>query len=1006
MPIKEKLSNISEADNPPFKKWLSAIMPSLQSRWDDYTASLPINSSPPDFNTWIALLHAAAATPSKVPHYLNELLHTPKSGSDLQKGWVILTRLFALIFEAAQAEAPNLDADAWQSLLEVQNRILKAATNFVLLREERPATDVLTRRALYLKTTTDLHRKVLSISDPGELLDGATALIRQNFGYDYVNLFLLNQARQILTLRSSAREKQASQPEDNISFKVSEPGVVSRVAATGQTLLVNDVSQSSVFQPHLALPDVKAQLAVPLMVGNNLVGVLDIESVQANAFSDDDCQIIQALADHVAFAIENARLQSALQRHLREKTLFYQSNVALETSLEVETVLKLMTQTIADAMDAGACAISMIDAKANTVTTVAEHVIRYPGNPPHTWRKLNIPVHLSNDPIARQVLKANRPVASRADAEKPAEELVWQIPAEQPERKPGWNAVLALPLEAEKRVIGLLEIYDKNLNRSFSHDDIQLCRILATQTTLAIERARLFDETRQRLSEVIALYSMAREIAGNLDLQAVLNTIVVALRQVIGCRGCCIFLLDQSSQNLEIKAADGLKPRWREIAKLRLGEGAAGLAAAQNRTIYLPDTYKEPDFIFFDEEVRSLMVIPLVVQGKVIGTINVDDNQANAFGPAQERLLTIAAAQAAIAIDNARLFAKISAEQQQMQAIIQHMADGVLLIDEQGIIVTCNPVLAMMLGLHPGQIIDQSIHSPDLPWNLAGITAAATQRARTGVLSTEVTIDAPHPRSLQVFSTTVVDSEQNPIGEVRVVHDVTRIREFEQLKNDFMSTVSHELRTPLFSIQGFVQLMLEDQSLDVTTRTEFLNIIHHQATQLSEMVNNLLDLTRLDEGRLEFEQKPVAMLDVIHQTILKLQGFAHRQKVKLRSELPAMLPLIHGDSQRLEQVLTNLIGNAIKFSEAGGQVLVTASTNKGEMLIAIKDNGIGIPPEALDQIFSRYYQVENKSERSAMGSGLGLHIAKKIVEGHGGRIWVESTTGQGSTFCFSLPLSP
>jgi signal transduction histidine kinase len=125
----------------------------------------------------------------------------------------------------------------------------------------------------------------------------------------------------------------------------------------------------------------------------------------------------------------------------------------------------------------------------------------------------------------------------------------------------------------------------------------------------------------------------------------------------------------------------------------------------------------------------------------------------------------------------------------------------------------------------------------------------------------------------------------------------------------------------------------------------------------------------------------------------------------LVSKLPALLPTVIGDAQRLEQVLTNLIGNAIKFSNAGGQVLVSASTTDAELRVEVKDSGIGIPEEALERIFSRYYQVEDKSERSARGSGLGLHIAQKIVKGHGGRIWAESEAGQGSTFCFTLPLA-
>ena len=255
-----------------------------------------------------------------------------------------------------------------------------------------------------------------------------------------------------------------------------------------------------------------------------------------------------------------------------------------------------------------------------------------------------------------------------------------------------------------------------------------------------------------------------------------------------------------------------------------------------------------------------------------------------------------------------------------------------------------------------------------------------------------------------MFTTTVVDDFRKPVGEVRLVHDVTKERELEQLKDDFYSTVSHELRTPLFSIQGFAQIMLEEDELDQNTQKEFLDTIRRQATQLSEMVNNLLDLSKFEEGKLELEKEPLSLLEVIQQTILRLQGFAHQQKVTLIPNLPPQLPEVIGDRQRLEQVLTNLIGNAIKFSATDDQVAVSASETGTDLLVQVEDKGIGIPPEDLESIFSRYYQAGNKSERSAMGSGLGLHIAKKIVEGHGGQIWVESEDGQGSTFSFTLPL--
>jgi PAS domain S-box-containing protein len=1007
MVIKQPENSSTSSNEDYFESWIPTLLPILKSGWHKQFADTPAAQSSPDLNDWLELLNVAATAPWQISDQLSRLFPPPKSSSDLQERWKKLTLMFSLTLEAAESKAGQLEPTTWRTLLQVQNRILSQATRMLQIKQNRPDTGALTRRAFYLQTIIDLNKKIVEIWDPSELLDEVVAIIQKNLGYEYVNLFQVHPTKQELLLQSAIWNNQRPKPEDYITLQIGTRGIVSRVAATGQIVLVNDVAQEPEYVPHPALPDTRAQLAVPLIVGNNLVGVLDLQSTQLHAFVEDDRQIGQALAYHVAVALENARLQADLQRHLREKTLLYESNLALGTSMDMDRVLGLMSQKIAEALEAGACVICRIDQETNMITALAEYTFRYPGNPAHTWRTLNTPLPLSKDPAGQQVLKTGRPVISRLHPDRLSSNLAWSLSTAStntdPAGKQSWGVLLALPLEIEGRIIGLVELYDKSPQREFSSDDIQLCRILATQTTLAMERARLFNETRRRLNEVSTLYTMAREITENLELQAVLNTIVVTLRQAIGCRGCCIFLLDQTEQYLEIKAADGLKPHWRKMARLGLGQGIAGRAAAEGRAIYIPDTYQEPDFIFFDEEVHSLLAIPLFAHGEIIGVINVDDNHPHAFGPVQERLLSIAATQAGMVIDNARLFSKISREQQRIKAIIQHMADGLLVIDSQGSITNCNPTLAVMLGLHSGQIIGQNVTSPHLHPNLARIVGAPTRSDRTGVLSQEVSIESPQPKTLKIFTTTVVDDDQNPMGEVRVVHDITRERELEQLKDDFFSTISHELRTPLFSIQGFAQILLEEKDLDADTQAEFLSTIRRQAAQLSEMVNNLLDLSKFDETKLELNKEPLLLPDLIHQTILKLQGFAHQRRVRLVSNLAPSLPVVAGDEQRLEQVLTNLIGNAIKFSEAENEVVISAVRTTSQLQVTVKDTGIGIPLEAQEQIFSRYYQIQQKGAHVATGSGLGLHISKKIIEAHGGRIWVESTAGQGSSFHFTLP---
>jgi signal transduction histidine kinase len=274
---------------------------------------------------------------------------------------------------------------------------------------------------------------------------------------------------------------------------------------------------------------------------------------------------------------------------------------------------------------------------------------------------------------------------------------------------------------------------------------------------------------------------------------------------------------------------------------------------------------------------------------------------------------------------------------------------------------------------------------------------------QTGSGAPDPVAESPRPRRLHIFSTPVNDETGQPMGEVRVVHDVTREREIEEMKDEFFSTISHDLRTPLFSIQGFVRLILDGEVPDEETQREFLGIIGRQAEQLAQLVNNLLNISRLESGKLEMERVPVQLLDVLEQTASKLRGMARAEDITLEADLPSSLPPVTGDPGWLEQVVTNLVGNAIKFTAEGGRVRIGARGSDSEVLVEVSDTGIGIPNDALDRVFDKFYQVPDAGDEEYEGTGLGLHIAKQIVELHDGRIWAESTLGQGSTFRFTLP---
>jgi len=225
-------------------------------------------------------------------------------------------------------------------------------------------------------------------------------------------------------------------------------------------------------------------------------------------------------------------------------------------------------------------------------------------------------------------------------------------------------------------------------------------------------------------------------------------------------------------------------------------------------------------------------------------------------------------------------------------------------------------------------------------------------------------------------------------------------RELDRMKSEFLSSVSHELRNPLHSARGFVKLMLEDNVPDPGTQKEFLAIVDKETLRLTSLIDDLLDMSRLEAGQFQIQKQRLPIRDVIHEVIMSFAGIAREKNIIINEDMPAALPDIEADGNRIKQVTGNLLDNAIKFSD-GGSITVKSAVRDDEMLVQVTDQGIGIPEEAMPHLFERFFRAKDNMARG--GTGLGLYISKQIVEAHGGRIWAESKEGEGSTFSFTLP---
>lgn len=341
---------------------------------------------------------------------------------------------------------------------------------------------------------------------------------------------------------------------------------------------------------------------------------------------------------------------------------------------------------------------------------------------------------------------------------------------------------------------------------------------------------------------------------------------------------------------------------------------------------------------------------------------------------------------------------------------LTRLADGVLLVDDQGRVAFTNPRAHELFALEPSEWVGQLA---------AEYFAAIARNSAVGdVLAERFLHQAERAQEMPHFEF-VLRSPQERIVEAKwfaltrhahkggaygvLWRDLTRDKELEQLKSQLLATVSHELRTPLASIKGFASTLLrEDVRWDQATQQEFLRIIEDESNRLEELIDNLLDMSQVEAGGLRIAREPVQLRRPVREAVEQAQRRTEAHWFVV--DMPAELPRVWADPRRIRQVLNNLLENAVKYSPQGGQIMVACEVRGDVVMVSVADQGQGIPPEDMERVFDRFFQVDGASTRKTGGSGLGLAIAKAIVEAHHGTIWAEAAPGQGSVFRFTLPI--
>ncbi|MDD5772357.1 MAG: ATP-binding protein [bacterium] len=339
--------------------------------------------------------------------------------------------------------------------------------------------------------------------------------------------------------------------------------------------------------------------------------------------------------------------------------------------------------------------------------------------------------------------------------------------------------------------------------------------------------------------------------------------------------------------------------------------------------------------------------------------------------------------------------------QAKLETVLSSMFEGVLVVDKKREIILMNPSLKKKFvvdsppeGKRPLEVIRNSLVHDIIDNTLSG----------KFMISKEITLTYPEKKVLEINGEPIIINNILE-GAVLVFHDITELRRLEDLRQDFVANVSHELRTPIASIKGYTETLLDGAIEDKNNAKDFLRIIHEDSDRLAKLIDDLLDLSRIESGRMKMVFAPVEPGSLIKRSTAIIENQAKARSISIEINIPGNIPKILADETRLSQVLINLLDNAVKYTPEGGSVIITGFVNKNFLQINITDTGIGIPEEDLPRLFERFYRVDKARSREMGGTGLGLSIVKHIVQAHGGEVFVRSDLGQGSTFSFTIPLA-
>ncbi|HLF03535.1 MAG TPA: ATP-binding protein, partial [Anaerolineales bacterium] len=550
------------------------------------------------------------------------------------------------------------------------------------------------------------------------------------------------------------------------------------------------------------------------------------------------------------------------------------------------------------------------------------------------------------------------------------------------------RSAIAVPLLSRRSVLGVL-ILQHSQSAYFNGDHLTLLQAIASQAAIAIENAQLYAIEHKRVSELVALNQLSRQISVLSRSADLFDMIPQLIQDALGYPAVSLWLSDPEKDSLNLRSladslglpADLLAFAPQQVVRTgqpahfsgkmegAVSNGQTGLGAAQ-----------------------SAIAVPLFWGADASGVLAIHSSRPQHFQESDRVVLENLASQIAAALERIQLFESVEQEQQRLNAVLRAAADAILVLDAKGNVLLFNPAARQLFT-----DVETKVGAPLSVGGGYDDLIQALEKAQAAGAPQAGEIAWPDKRT---FATMITPSEDG--SQVAVLHDVTHFKDVERVKNEFIATASHDLKGPITAIVGYSQLLDKAGALN-PLQTDYVSRMQHATQQMLELVQSMLDLARIDMG-ITLNLESLSLHDLLTGVVDEYHSHALTKSQALTLTRVEGRPTVKGDSLRMRQALRNLISNAIKYTPENGQVTVTTETNSHTITIKVQDTGYGIPAADLPFIFDKFYRVHTDQTANIEGNGLGLAIVKAIIEQHGGQIRVESVEGQGSCFSLALPL--